>query len=610
MFRGQGKYLALIIAAGLIAGNASAQAPSVTAVLSSSQTVLGRPVQLQIKITGSPSARPPDYISVDGLEIRYSGQSQLFEGRNFHFSYSFVYTYTVVPERAGTFRIPPQRIQAGSNALRTPELTLSVADSANRAQRNARSGQSLGGSKLAFAELVVTKSSAYVGEMVPAEVRLCFNTHSHSQLTAGPEVAGQGFTMQKLTKPTEAFENIGGQQYDVITFKTAIAAARPGRFEIGPIKAKALVAVPRRPSSSGGRSPFDIFNMDDPFADPFFNDPFGGFFEKREIDLESKPGILEVKALPAKAPPDFSGAVGNFTMESEAQPKTAQVGDPITVTTKISGRGNFDRISVPALKDERGWHKYPPSSSFSQDDDVGVSGTKTFEMVLTPNESKTNVPPLVFSFFDPVQEKYVTLHSNAIPVRIEGGAIASKPATATSSPLPAAAPPKPQSKPEDILYQINEWPGTVQSFEPIYTRQNFWLAQIVPLVALLGFVGWKLRQIKLTDREAQRRADLQHEAAELQRKLRRGDAPLQEYYAEAARAVQLKTALAKNVNPNAVDAKAAAAAFKLDETMRTQLETLFQHKDELRYSGGQNGEDTVSPNERREVLQLIEQLHV
>jgi hypothetical protein len=62
------------------------------------------------------------------------------------------------------------------------------------------------------------------------------------------------------------------------------------------------------------------------------------------------------------------------------------------------------------------------------------------------------------------------------------------------------------------------------------------------------------------------------------------------------------------VNPNVVDAESAAAAFKLDEAMRSQLETLFQHKDELRYSGGANGESTVSPNEKQQVLELIEHL--
>ena len=43
-----------------------AAAPTVTAVLSSSETAMGQPVQLQIKVTGSNSAKPPAEIAVDG----------------------------------------------------------------------------------------------------------------------------------------------------------------------------------------------------------------------------------------------------------------------------------------------------------------------------------------------------------------------------------------------------------------------------------------------------------------------------------------------------------------------------------------------------------------
>ena len=612
MFRAHKTYLAFIFAATLLASSALAEEPSVTAVLTRSQTVLGRPVQLQIKITGSPSARPPDVIDVDGLEIRYMGQSQMIEGRNFQFSYSFVYNYSVTPERTGTFRIPPQKIQAGSNALRTPELTLNVADAGTRTQRSGQGASSVDAHKLVAAELVLTKTTAYVGELIPAEVRLYINSRTRANIKDGPEVAGQGFTMQKLSQATQSRESIGGQYYDVFTFKTAIAAARTGKFEIGPVKATATVLVPRQPA--GGRSPFDIFNMDDPFSDPFFADPFGHSLEREEVDVESKPVTLDVKPLPPNAPPDFSGAIGNFTLDANAKPKSVQVGDPITVTANISGRGNFDRVSAPTPEDEHGWHQYPPSSNFKQDDDVGISGTKTFETVLTPNEPKKAVPPLVFSFFDPVNEKYVTLRSDAIPVKVEGEAIAAKPeataATAQAGTRPGSAPPATEKKADDILYQFNNWPGTRQSFAPIYTRPNFWWAQIIPLVALLGFLGWKWRQSRLGDRAARRRADLQHEAAEVQRRLRRSDAPSQEYYAEAARAVQLKTALAKNVNPNTVDAGTAAAAFRLDDVMRGQLETLFKQKDELRYSGGANGEGRISPNEQREVLELIEHLRV
>src|SRR5689334_16483963 len=96
-----------VVLAFLPLGDVLAASASVTAVLTNSETTVGQPVQLQIKVSGSSSARPPGEIAVDGLDIRFSGQSQLLEGRNFQFTYSYIYNYTVMPMKAGTFKIPP-----------------------------------------------------------------------------------------------------------------------------------------------------------------------------------------------------------------------------------------------------------------------------------------------------------------------------------------------------------------------------------------------------------------------------------------------------------------------------------------------------------------------
>ena len=167
---------------------------------------------------------------------------------------------------------------------------------------------------------------------------------------------------------------------------------------------------------------------------------------------------------------------------------------------------------------------------------------------------------------------------------------------------------KPAPKPQDILYQLTERPARSQSFAPLYARPSFWFAQIVPFIALLGFVGWKIRQLRLENREAQRAAALHQEAAELMRKLRRDDGSPQEYFSQASRAVQVKTALARDVDPNAVDAETAASTFRLDEKSREQLCRLFERSDEVRYSGTRNGMEVISPENRRQVLDLIESL--
>src|SRR5213075_1423750 len=607
---------AVIVGAAL----AHADAPSVTAVLSSSQATVGETVELQIKVTGPGDARPPEEISIDGLEIHSTGTSRQFEIHNFSTSSSVTYNYTILPLRAGRFTIPPQTIQAGGKILRTPELVLNVADTAgqtttSRPGRTTQS-QSTNAGDLVFAELIVPKKAAYVGEIVPVQIRMGFDARIHPRLVEPPEITGQGFTAQKLQQSSQNLETINGKPFDVVAFKSAIAAVHSGKLEIGPVKAKAQVVVPRRRSAPRSRSPFDLFDEDDPFSDPFFSNPFAGFGERRDIQISSAPVALEVKPLPPNAPPSFSGAIGSFTMATDAKPKSVQVCDPITVTTTISGRGNFDRVNAPLLEDDRGWHKYPPSSKFKQDDEVGISGTKSFEMVVSPNENKQNLPVLAFSYFDPAKERYVTLHSEPMAITVQGGAAA--PAMAAqppaSSPATAARGRQPipnSTKPQDILYQLTEPSRTVASFEPLYTRRGFWSAQSLPIAALLVFAGWKIRRARLDDREARRIGALQREAAELMHNLRRDDASPREYYAEASRVVRLKAALASRsraVDPNAVDAETAAETFKLDIDSRDRLRRLFEQNDEWQYSGTHNGPGRISPENRRDVLELIENL--
>lgn len=589
--------------------------PSLTAVLTESETSVGRPVQLEIQVTGASNPKPPGGITVDGLDIRSAGVSRQYQMQNFNVSYSFTYNYTIMPWRAGTFQIPPQVVDVGGKTLRTPELTLNVIASAGgqsaRQGRRSDNRGNLDPAQVGFVEMMLPKNTAYVGEMIPVQIRVGLNRRAPVEsLGSGMQIAGQGFTTQKMPEPRQTVETINGQSYQIFIFKTAISAARTGRIEVGPAEINPVVRVAR----SGQRNPSlprDLF--DDPFFNNFFNDPALAPSMPKEINLKSESTTIEVKPLPPNAPPGFSGAVGTFVLKADANPKKAQAGDPVTVAAAVTGRGNFDRVTAPVLQDERGWHSYPPSDKFKQDDDVGISGTKTFETVLSAKERKDKLPSLGFTFFDPLKEAYVTLKSEEIPLQIEGGA-APAPAPAVAAAAPAAQPtpsvatPTPPKQEQDILYQLSDRPRTIQSFTSLYARKSFWMGQLLPLLALFGFVLWKIYRARLGNLEARRIARLQHEAAELQRKLRNNGATPQQYVADASRAVQLKTALARNIDPNAVDAEAAATAFRLDEEKRARLRRLFQESDEVRYSGSRNGGDTLSAEKRREILELVENL--
>ena len=607
------RVLLLALLASASASLVRADSPTVTAVLTSSETEVDQPVQLQIKVTGDANATPPNDISVDGLDIRYSGQSQLVEGRNLRFTYNFIYNYTILPLKAGTFTIPPQVVRSASGVLRTPPLTLNVSPNENGTTSSIRrgGGNALDEKNIVFAELVVPKTSAYVGEVIPAEIRLGINNRVPHRLIEGATLSGQGFTAQRMPNPEQTLESVNGRSYEIITFKTAITPVKSGKLEIAAKDAKAIVQIPRR-GGSRPRSPFDIFGMDDPFSDPFFNDPFASRGEQREVKFSSETTTIEVKPLPANAPPNFSGAVGNFTLATDVKPKNAQVGDPLTVTASISGRGNFDRVTAPTLENERGWHTYPPGSNFKADDDIGINGTKTFEMVLTPNEPKKDVPPLLFSYFNPIKESYVTLRGDKLAVVVEGGAAPSTtPAIASGNPNAPSTRPTAAPKDQDILYQRTDHRSWGQTFIPVFQRPVFWATQAIPFLGLIGFFGWEMRKRRLENRALQRITAWEHETAELERKLRRADDPADQYFAGALRVVQLKTALSsagRGIEPNTVDAETAVATFGLPDEKRDRMRELFRRSDELRYSGRSNGKGTIAEETRREVLELIESL--
>lgn len=609
--------LSLLVGCALGLRPLAAAEPSLTAVLSSSETTVGRPVELEIRVTGASNPKPPGQIEIDGLEIQSMGTSRQYQMNNFSINYSFTFSYMVMPQRAGRFVIPPQTVEAGDEKLQTPELVLNVSAGAGggaQAARPRRQGGLVEGAEVGFLEMLIPETSAYVGEIVPVQIRVAIGVRTPVQsLQTGVQIAGQGFTTMRMTEPRQSIDTINGRSYHVFIYKTALAAARTGKLEIGPAEMSPVVRVPR----PGAQNPFRQRGgpFDDPFFNNFFNDPAFAPSVSREVHLQSEKVTLEMKPLPPGAPPEFAGAVGNFSLKVEASPRKLKVGDPITVRATINGRGNFDRVNAPVLENEAGWHKYPPSDSFKQDDDVGISGAKTFEIVVSPKEGKAELPPLVFTYFDPAKETYVTLKSDPIPLEVEGEAA---PATTAPTAAPAASPgatppaagtPAPQEV-EDILPQLDERTGAVENFEPVYRQRGFWLAQIVPLLVLIGFIAWRWRQARGENRELKRQAALQREAAAAQREMRRADSTAQEYLAQAARAVQLKTALARNANPNTVDAETAANTFQLDEEGRARLRQLFAQRDEVRYSGGANGHSELSPEERREIRELVEGLSV
>jgi len=430
-------------------------AQQVRAELSQDNAGVGQPVRLNISITGGRGAQVPQQLNIDGIDARFIGKSEQMQwqmnGGGVSSTATSTYSYMIVPLRQGEFTIPPISIAVGGKTVKTSPLTLRVSGGqgipvlpaipvpqsqtgrqsvspAPPAQTTPRSprGSQQEETKIAFGDLIIPKKTVYVGEVVPVELRFYFDAHYPVRLPDRPAFAGDGFTVMRFSKPIEKQQEVAGRIYNVVIFQTALSAAKAGTLEISPANMDSQIQLP-------GRSGMDDF--------------FGGFFgnmmssgDIRHTTVSTQSAKLEVKPLPKEGQPEnFSGAIGQFSLQASAAPKQAAAGDPISLNVTVSGRGNFDAMGAPVLLESDGWRTYPPGEKFeaSQSDPIGFNGEKRFEYMLVAREDRSKTPIAEFSFFDPSLEKYVTIKSTSIAVTAKGGA-AEQAAVAAATPGPQA----------------------------------------------------------------------------------------------------------------------------------------------------------------------------
>lgn len=134
------------------------------------------------------------------------------------------------------------------------------------------------------------------------------------------------------------------------------------------------------------------------------NTSFGVRWVETPFTVAANPLRMNILPLPPERPDGFSGAVGQFSFETELSASEAAVGDLITLRMRIQGEGFLDAIDLPQVKAAPFFSVYEPET---------ISGTPSralvYEQTLVPRSDKaTTVPALTFRYFDPVREAYVS----------------------------------------------------------------------------------------------------------------------------------------------------------------------------------------------------------
>ncbi len=127
---------------------------------------------------------------------------------------------------------------------------------------------------------------------------------------------------------------------------------------------------------------------------------------------------LNIQPLPLRGRPRyFTGAVGRFRIRAEADRTDVRLSEPIQLTLVITGVGLLDRIAPPRLSGQPGWqlfrvHDEPISSEVTGD-------SRRFVYRIRPtSERLTKIPPVLWSFFDPVLGRYQTVATEAINLTV------------------------------------------------------------------------------------------------------------------------------------------------------------------------------------------------
>lgn len=509
------RFVAVFLLAFLAAAALPAQ--EIVAGLSRNTAAVGEPIQLVVTVRGARGADVPQTIAVNGLRINLAGRSTQFEMRNFKMSSTLTYTYIVVPQLEGDFTIPSFDVGIEGKTYRTQAMRLSVSGSAQVPQAVPTLPQNAppmpGGpppvssdpnARPYFAELVLSKKSAYVGEVVPVELRFYFLSTIGGQVGERPNFSGEGFTVQKFSNAAKREQVVGDASYVVFSFQSAITPVKSGALEIPSASLEARLNMP-------GSAPqgFDDFFRNMPI-------PQGMFSETQDVTLQTKAQTLEVMALPKEGrPDDFSGAVGKFTMDASVSPKKANAGEPVTLAVTVAGRGNFEGLGAPTLTGDEGWRTYPPSDKFRTTDAINFTGEKKFEFAMIAREDQSQTPGVRFSFFNTSTGKYETLVQAPLPVTATAGSggapAAAQPAAPGSTP---AATPAAAAAPD-----ISAMAGGSASWKSLFFRKEFLLANACLGVAWLAVVlGFALRNFSAS--KAGRRLARKKQAREALARLR------------------------------------------------------------------------------------------
>ncbi len=155
------------------------------------------------------------------------------------------------------------------------------------------------------------------------------------------------------------------------------------------------------------------------------------FFGNRIVQQSSRSvsagkKIINVKPLPEKGKPvNYFGAVGQFDFDVLINKNSLKATESFEVKLKVSGNGNLKLFNLPKLVLPSTLEVFEPEHSENVKTSLyGMQGSIEDNYTVVPRfQGKYPISVVSFSYFDPKQERYITLRSNDQLVDVYGGPV-------------------------------------------------------------------------------------------------------------------------------------------------------------------------------------------
>lgn len=148
----------------------------------------------------------------------------------------------------------------------------------------------------------------------------------------------------------------------------------------------------------------------------------GGQVISRTLNIHAQSGSLKVVDPPLKEKPvGYTGGVGKFNISltaSDSQPLPRSL---LKIQVRMLGQGNLPLLINPVMLWPSGLKVGEPETNEVYDAyRFPLTGYKEFEYTLTvPDTGKVQLKPLAFCYFDPSQNRYATVQSEGLLIKVK-----------------------------------------------------------------------------------------------------------------------------------------------------------------------------------------------